>query len=149
MNQFWTTPNQREPYVPLRCRPDRDRDIFAAADLGAIRAFHLDHDWHGVSDYVRISDAANLNPGTSDFSLDFWMKTASPPQRGNTDRLGDTFLLTVADMGVSVAGKHYLAIGVKTSFGFQQKFPYNGKNRSNTLSEHPGPAVTAPRLMRS
>ena len=44
---------------------------------------------------------------------------------GNTERLGDTFLLKVADMGVSVAGKHYPAIGVKTSFGFQQKFPYN------------------------
>ncbi len=47
------------------------------------------------------------------------------PRRGNTERLGDTFLLTVPDMGVIVAGKHYPAIAVKTSFGFQQKFPYN------------------------
>ncbi len=47
------------------------------------------------------------------------------PRRGNTERLGDTFLLKVPDMGVIVAGKHYPAIGVKTSFGFQQKFPYN------------------------
>ena len=47
------------------------------------------------------------------------------PRRGNTDHLEDTFLLKVADMGVSVAGKHYPAIGVKTSFGFKQKFPYN------------------------
>ena len=47
------------------------------------------------------------------------------PRRGNTDRLEDTFLLTVPDMGVIVAGKHYPAIAVKTSFGFQQKFPYN------------------------
>ena len=30
----------------------------------------------GVDDYVRIPDAANLNPGTNDFSLDFWMKTS-------------------------------------------------------------------------
>ncbi len=47
------------------------------------------------------------------------------PRRGNTDRLGDTFLLTVPDMGVIVTGKHYPAIAVKNSFGFQQKFPYN------------------------
>ena len=47
------------------------------------------------------------------------------PHRGNTDRLGDTFLLKVPDMGVLVAGKHYPAIAVKNSFGFQQKFPYN------------------------
>ena len=33
----------------------------------------------GVDDYVRIPDAANLNPGTNDFSLDFWMKTSSQP----------------------------------------------------------------------
>ena len=31
------------------------------------------------------------------------------PHRGNTDRLGDTFLLKVPDMGVLVAGKHYPA----------------------------------------
>ena len=47
------------------------------------------------------------------------------PRRGNTERLGDTFLLKVSDMGVSVANKQYPAIGVKTSFGFHQKFPYN------------------------
>ena len=47
------------------------------------------------------------------------------PRRGNTERLGDTFLLKVPDMGVIVAGKHYPAIAVKNSFGFQQKFPYN------------------------
>ena len=47
------------------------------------------------------------------------------PRRGNTDRLGDTFLLKVSDMGVSVANEHYPAIGVKTSYGFHQKFPYN------------------------
>ena len=47
------------------------------------------------------------------------------PRRGNTDRLGDTFLLKVSDVGVSVANKDYPAIGVKTSFGFHQKFPYN------------------------
>ncbi len=47
------------------------------------------------------------------------------PRRGNTDRLGDTFLLKVNDVGVSVANEDYPAIGVKTSFGFHQKFPYN------------------------
>ena len=40
----------------------------------------------GVDDYVRMPDAANLNPGTSDFSLDFWMKT-SPPASPGTDNI--------------------------------------------------------------
>ena len=31
----------------------------------------------GVDDYVRIPNAANLNPGTGDFSVDFWMKTSA------------------------------------------------------------------------
>ena len=42
----------------------------------------------GVDDYVRIPDAANLNPGTSDFSVDFWMKTSSQP----TGSVGDNIL---------------------------------------------------------
>ena len=42
----------------------------------------------GVDDYVRIADAANLNPGTSDFSVDFWMRTSSQP----TDFDGDNIL---------------------------------------------------------
>ena len=32
-----------EPCVPLRRCSDRDRGIFAAADLGAVWAFHLNH----------------------------------------------------------------------------------------------------------
>ena len=47
------------------------------------------------------------------------------PRRGSTDRLGDTFLLKLSDVGVSVTNEDYPAIGVKTSFGFHQKFPYN------------------------
>ena len=47
------------------------------------------------------------------------------PTRGNTEYLEDTFLLTVHDMGVTVAGKSFPAIGVKTSFGFHQKSSYN------------------------
>jgi len=31
----------------------------------------------GVDDYVRIPNAANLNPGTGDFSVDFWMNTSA------------------------------------------------------------------------
>jgi hypothetical protein len=47
------------------------------------------------------------------------------PSRGNTDNLEDTFLLKVKHMGVTVAKKNYPAIGVKTSYGFHQRFPYN------------------------
>ena len=47
------------------------------------------------------------------------------PRRGNTENLGDTFLLQVKDMGVSVSNKHYPAMGIKNSLGFHQKFPYN------------------------
>ncbi len=36
-----------------------------------------------VDDYVRIPDAANLNPGTSNFSVDFWMKTSASNSREN------------------------------------------------------------------
>ena len=42
----------------------------------------------GVDDYVRIPDTANLNPGTSNFSVDFWMKTSSQP----TGSVGDNII---------------------------------------------------------
>ena len=42
---------------------------FASGMVG--QAFGFD----GVDDYVQISDDASLNPGTSDFSVDFWMNT--------------------------------------------------------------------------
>ncbi|MBI3760854.1 MAG: LamG domain-containing protein [Chloroflexi bacterium] len=35
------------------------------------QAFHFD----GVDDYVHVPDSANLNPGYSDFTVDFWMRT--------------------------------------------------------------------------
>ena len=47
------------------------------------------------------------------------------PKQGNTDPLGDTFLLEASDVGVNVTNENSPAIGVKTSFGFHQKFPYN------------------------
>ena len=39
----------REPCVPLRRCSDRDRDIFAVADLGAVGAFDLNYDRYCVA----------------------------------------------------------------------------------------------------
>ena len=39
----------REPPVWLWARAHGDRDVFAAANLGAVWALHFDHDRHGVA----------------------------------------------------------------------------------------------------